>query len=215
MIFILSQGQADIITLNTIDRGTYRDDGYNTPVYTTIGTGRKYNYILNQYLIFDLSSVSKEVISAEFRIVCDYSYFSYDPYETYTLFDVTNSYIEVYMGYGDNLAVYNDLGSGVVYGTVNVISNYSYETVTVTLNRDGLAALNACLGGIFMMGGSLTSIDNDDDYEILFSYCSSKNAGDGYTQLILTTVPEPSTLIFFSVGLWFLFHQRRRQGYMP
>ena len=115
------------------------------------------------------------------------------------------------MGYGDNLAVYNDLGSGVVYGAVNVISNYSYETVIVTLNSNGLSALNACLGGIFMMGGSLTSIDNNDDYEMLFAQCNPKNAGDGYTQLVLTTVPEPSTLIFFSVGLWFLFHQRRRR----
>lgn len=204
-------GHADLITLNTDDRGIYFDDGYHIPWYTVYGIGRTYSNIGNHFLLFDLSSITLPVISAELRLVNNHSYDSPDPYETYTIFDVTTSLWNVQNAYGDCVATFNDLGSGVVYGSVDVPSNNAIVTVSVLLNNDGLAALNARLGGMFIVGGAVTSLDSEGTYEALFSLSNPDTPIDGCTQIVLTTIPEPATGLLISLSAMVLFWQRRKK----
>ncbi len=200
-----------IMTLNTTDRGLYGEDGYHIPWYTPYGVGRAHGSTVNNFLVYDMSSITQEVVSAELRLVNNNSYDSPDPYETYTVFDVTTPLWELQNGYGDTVATYNDLGSGIVYGSTDVVSNNGYVVVSVYLNEAGLAALNASLGGMFVVGGAITSLDSPEaTYEHLFSLSDPDRPGDGATQLVLTFVPEPGTLGLLALGGLALYATRRR-----
>jgi hypothetical protein len=207
---------ADIITLNTSDRGIYRDDGFHIPWYNLYAAGRFFGDTINHFLLFDLSSITQPVISAELRLVNNNSYDSPDPFETYTVFEVTSPLTDVLNAWGDTVATFNDLGSGTVYGSVNVPSNNAIVTVSLFLNSAGLEALNASLGGLFIVGGAVTSLDSPEArYEGLFSLSNHKTAMDGATQIVLTTIPEPGTICLLAMGALALSawqtHIRRRR----
>lgn len=199
-----------IVTLNTVDRGLYRDDGYHIPWYVPYFAGRDSGDEFHNFLLFDLSSITQEVVSAELRLISN-GYDSPDPYETYTVHDVTTPLWELQNGYGDTAATYNDLGSGIVYGSVDVASNTGYIVVSVFLNDAGLAALNASLGGMFVVGGAITSLDSPAaQYEGLFSLSDPDRPSDGATQIVLTLIPEPGTLGLLALGGLALYAARRR-----
>ncbi|MBU1273070.1 MAG: hypothetical protein KJ728_09435 [Alphaproteobacteria bacterium] len=63
-----------------------------------------------------------------------------------TVYDVSS---DIATAAGTNL--YADFGSGTVFGTITGL-NTSFETVDITLNADGLAAVNAARGGEISFG---------------------------------------------------------------
>ncbi|RQO63481.1 hypothetical protein DBR47_02815 [Paucibacter sp. KBW04] len=74
---------------------------------------------------------------------------------TYTLFDVSSN-----PSLGSGVALYNDLGSGISYGTVVVDASSAGGLVTVNFNAAGLAALNAAVSNNtnFYVGGAVAAV---------------------------------------------------------
>ena len=134
----------------------------------------------NNYFIFDLSSISGTILSASLNL---YSYTVSNDSLEYLLFDVTSPLSDVH-AIGPNAAVYNDLMSGISYGSFVYNTSDSNLFRSITLNSAGINALNSAVGGDFGIGGTTIS-----------------------------PVPEPEAYAMLLTGLGLLgFMARRRKG---
>jgi hypothetical protein len=208
---------AAVIVLDADARGRYNETGSSN------GADSANNYIagdcrgpvckgtsadLRNWFRFDQSSVSGSVIAATLLLdVPDaltgpglgYASTS-DASETYTLFDVSAASAA---GLGtDSLAIWTDLGTGTSFGSHVATSADNGTTVSIVLNADALAAINASLGSDFVLGGAITTLNAVADDEYLFGYTFSPPPY--HTRLLLTTtqsVPEPAALALFGIAL--------------
>lgn len=83
---------------------------------------------------------------------------------TLEVYDVTTNPATV-AGMTTNVAIYNDLGTGVLYGTA--VATTGNQTLTVTLNAAAIAAINAARGGSFAIG-FLNATDNSGGDDTIF-----------------------------------------------
>jgi hypothetical protein len=88
------------------------------------------------------------------------------------------------------------LAGGTVYGNTTIFDN---GTVFVYLNAAAVSAIAAAQGGTFSLGGvdSGETIFSETQQEVDFAHSGSSFA----TTLILSVVPEPSSLILGALGL--------------
>lgn len=100
------------------------------------------------------------------------------------------------------VATYTDVGSGTIYGGKVLSDADENNLVTFALNADGIAAINAALGG------ALTTLTYGLDPERVFG-----SSGDEIGQLVVTTadqgVPEPLAMVLTGTGLALLVLRRR------
>jgi hypothetical protein len=172
-------------TLDAVNSGFYIQDGHHeTGNYAVGWYGVPNNDDLRDYFIFDLSTVSGSIVSAFLRLSTAppgfIVYGSNDPSETYTLFDVSTGLVALADGSG-GVSAFNDLGSGVSYGSVIATSALG-STVDVPLNAAGIAFL-ATNHGQIAIGGAITTLAKGTTSEFLF------NATDASMtrQLVITT----------------------------
>lgn len=74
---------------------------------------------------------------------------------TYALWDVTTGIFDLENGHTGRIDIYDDLGSGIAYGSVVVTPADDGTYVTITLNAAALAAINAAAGDRIAFGGSV------------------------------------------------------------
>lgn len=129
----------------------------------------------NNYFTFDLTSISGTIISASLNL---FTYKVSGSSVVYELFDVTSPLAEVRAS-GTNAAVYNDLMTGVSYGSFIYNTSDIDQFRSILLNTDGISALNSAIGGEFGIGGTVT---------------------DG----IPAPIPEPETYAMWLAGLGLL-----------
>lgn len=106
----------------------------------------------NNYFTFDLSGISDTITTASLNL---FTYEAAGSSINYELFDVTSPLSEVHAT-GTNAAVYDDLMTGVSYGSFIYNSSDSNEFRSILLNADGISALNSAIGGEFGIGGTVT-----------------------------------------------------------
>ncbi len=73
----------------------------------------------------------------------------------YTNWDVTTDIASLISSNTGALGIYNDLGSGIQYGSVIVSAADDGTLVNITLNADALAAINNAQGSNWAVGGSV------------------------------------------------------------
>jgi hypothetical protein len=93
---------------------------------------------------------------------------------TYTNWDVLTAIADLEASNSGRIDIYNDLGSGVQFGSVTVTAASDGTFVNITLDAAALAAINAAAGGEFAIGGAV---------------------GMG------TTTPEPGTLVLLGTAM--------------
>ncbi len=115
--------------------------------------------------------------------------------ETYTLFDISPGN---YPRLGrDSVPIWTDLGSGTSFGAhIATAANAGGTIIAIVLNDDGLAAIQAALGGSFALGGAITTLNGIADDEYLFGYSGLANQAR-----LAITVPEPATGALLALGL--------------
>ncbi|NCC62279.1 MAG: PEP-CTERM sorting domain-containing protein [Verrucomicrobiae bacterium] len=201
--------QADVI-LNPIDRGTYYEDGYHNPLYHNyiIGRGSPSSLIANNFFVFDLSGVSEQFIGAEFRIESNW-YLSADPSETFTVYDITESIPSIRDG-SAGIAGFADMQSGNAFGDISISSGDNGTMLSIVLNAQALQDINAGSGGLFALGGTVSTLDLiTPREEQIFGPTDPDNPADG-VELVLTLIPEPSVLGLLLLGCGMLALRRRR-----
>ncbi|MEE2850367.1 MAG: hypothetical protein VX561_10920 [Pseudomonadota bacterium] len=95
---------------------------------------------------------------------------------TLEVHDVTTS-PETVVSFAPNVAIYNDLGTGVLYGTA--VATTDRQTLTVTLNADAISAINAARGKSFALGFAI----------------ATGNSGENHTIFLASVYPTPRELI--------------------
>jgi hypothetical protein len=215
LLFILVSGlvaSAQTVAIVYTDRGWYSSDGFHDPSNTnyiagdfTDPTG---SHEHRNFFVFDLSSIAKPIASATLTLL-DPLYVSDDPSENYELHDVVTPIPSLIAGTG-GLAAFNDLGSGVVYGSRTMTAADKGTVVNIPLNSSAIDAMNNATGP-FAMGGSITTLDSitSDEFAFGFSDILSVDFG-GALQLTLAPEPTSAALIAFAAMIFGVQRSRKR-----
>ncbi len=197
----LCQEEASALTFDSVDQGQYNmagDHSFPNTNYVAGNVAGTSPDVLRNFFVFDLSSVSGNITSAELRLFNpNFGFQSVDPSEDYALFDVTTPASTLVGTLGRNLGradIFADLGTGIGYGVTTVTTADNGSTVVVPLNASFVAAATAT-SGLLAIGGAVTTLDGSiNTGELIFGF--SGNPG----QLVLN-VPEPSAPLLLVVGL--------------
>ncbi len=192
-------GRATEITLNAVNSGWYDNNGgSNGSANNTAQAGSYFGFSYRNWFGFDLSSVSDPITSATLEL---YSDGNNDSGQTVSWWDVTTSYSSLGTS---SLATYNDLGSGVLFGS----GTHTAGTInSFVLNASAIASLNSATS-FWAIGGS-------NNGSIAFGYTQGVGSGDNF-RLVLnraSSVPDSgSTLALFGFGLGLLVWFRRNRA---
>ncbi len=205
---VLSFGSAMVaratpVTIVAADTGWYQEDGHHSFTNYIASTG---GLAQNNYFTFSLSGVSGTITGATISIFNPVNGFFGSP-GMYTLYDVVTppSILIANNSAAVGITIYNDLGSGTVFGSTNVSSADNGTVITISLNAAAIAALNATNGGVFAIGGAFSAPSGS----VVFGFTGF----DARNQLALqvSDVPEPSTLVLFCTGLVGLASRLRKR----
>jgi hypothetical protein len=137
---------------------------------------------LRDYAAFELGEFSGGATSAVIRLFNPLTpnpgYFSPNPSELFRLYDVSTGIRDLVADQTDATDIFDDLGSGFVFGSRIVSSADDGTYVEITLTAEGLDSLNRAIGS-WAVGGALD--------------LSEAPAPE--------PVPEPTTLLLLGSGL--------------
>jgi hypothetical protein len=149
---------------------------------------------VNNWFAFDLSSLSGTVVAAELLLNID-GYMSPDASETLVLRHVATP--TGVIGTVDSGAHFTDLMTGEIFGSRAFTAGDSGFLQSIPLNAAAVADLDLSTGGLWEVGGHLSSLSRSGPYEAIFWAA----IGDpSTTQLRITTVPEPAALTLVAFG---------------
>jgi hypothetical protein len=153
----------------------------------------------------------ERVVAAELHLSA-HRYDSADPTETFELHHVSAPSGTIGVRNFDWLEIhYADLADGPSYGSRAFSGNDQNQVVAIPLNGIALADINAAAGGLFELGGVLTTLAQSPQFmEVVFS---GSHLSGHFSRLQLTTavVPEPSSwsmLLAASPIAWFAARRR-------
>ena len=192
---------AATITLNAIDSGNYDNVfGLHSPTRENYGAGLcipgdcaagDVGAELRNFFAFDLSGITEQIVGARLILNTETVYDT----GTFTLWDVTTDVDALRAGGSGLFSVWDDLGSGTLFGSKVIGATQDNTLLSVALNLSAINALNTATGSLFAIGG---------DYDGLFGAFFFSGSFDT-RQLVLETVPEPSSVTLFAFGGVLLF----------
>ena len=175
-VLVLSNSvNAATITLNAVNSGSYVEYGTTNGTTSNIFSGINGAYHYNNWLGFDLSSVSGTITSASLEVASN----SYNNSgQTFTWYEVSTPYAN--LGTTNGISIYNDLASGTVFAsgthTAGIINSFN-------LNTDALASLNST-SSFWAIGGH----NPEDNWA--FGFTGGVGTGD-HIQLHLEVSANP------------------------
>jgi hypothetical protein len=170
--------------LNAADTGWYDSTGYHSPSNPNYVAGQQVgNPLWNDFFVFSVPVLNAPLVAAELQ-VNTYGVASPTNNVIYQLQDVTTPIATLVAGGTGLTNIYDDLGSGTVYGDRTIRTNDSYRFISIPLNQSLRTAVAAASGGQFAMGGSVINLDGDTNDNIYaFGYSSGLPTD---VQLVLT-----------------------------
>jgi hypothetical protein len=160
----------------------FHDDGNPNYFAGLCGDGCTPEGELRDFAVFELGEFTGGATTAVIRLFNPLTpfagYISPNPSELFTLYDVSTGVPDLVADQTDATDIFDDLGSGLVFGSRIVSSADDGTFVEITLTQDGLDSLNRSIGR-WAVGGALD--------------LSEAPAPD--------PVPEPTTLLLLGSGL--------------
>lgn len=195
VVAITASAQAQIV-IDATDRGWYDETGFHDPFNGNYFAGEHFTTKRN-WFVFDLELVDIEIVSLSLVAVNPmYGYYSRDPFETYVNYDVTTNLTDLVDGLG-GLAAYEDLGSGTVYASYEASNADNETSVVIDLNAAAVTDANAAAGGLWGIGGAITTLMKGGDSEFLFGFTGGNLADP---QLVVTLIPAPGVLALLGLA---------------
>lgn len=210
LVSVISIAPSWASVIGAVDIGHYSDDGSHDPSSQFIFTGFDDPDFYNNFFVFDLSSAAGQTVSsATLTITPPGSWFSSDLQETYEVFDFTGSISDLVAGSG-GVAAFNDLGSGVSYGSAIIDTSSSMfggsmPTVDIALSGAAISDLNALIAASlfdFAIGGSCVSCEAVANIQGLWTGTGGlTNVELSLDFAPVSEVPIPAALPLFMAGL--------------
>jgi len=191
---------------------TYTGPSLNQNYVAGFSPGAFGDTLWRNFFVFDLSGVDETVVSADLLLTRGSGGGVADT-ATYTLHQVTTPLDTVTSG-GTNAqeaAVFADLGSGTVFGSVEIPKGgEATDIVTIGLTADALAAINAA-NGLLVLGGALAPESTAGGVRFGHTHPGSTPLGSVIpTRQLVLTVPEPATLSLLALGALAVLKRRRK-----
>lgn len=196
---------ATTIDINNSHLGFYEDGQQRNPAsagyYVSYGGDEDET---RSFFSFDLSNVNETITSATLELFIGASDLG-----TLTLYDVSTPANTLVNDQGSNY-IFDDLGSGLSYGQMEMTNNLTNRAIQIELNSDALSSINLA-GGLFSIGASYFSTWNDSLLEA--AYLTGDPNFWAENKLILNTeVPLPPALFLFGSGLMGLFGMKKKKS---
>jgi hypothetical protein len=193
----LTLSDSSIIVLNTNGfQGWFSpnasNDGAGPDFNTNYITGSYGGSLWNNFFVFDLSQIQGTVVSAALGVT---NGTLYNGPLTYNLWDVTTPVGLLYDGLSPNAAIYNDLGSGISYGSFALTDTNFSDIDNFALDAAAIAEINAIISE-----------------DCVTNFCPQDFAIGGSVNSPSTfATPEPFTLSLFGAGFVGAAAMRRRR----
>ena len=183
VVAITASAQAGVV-IDATDRGWYDHTGFHNPPHLNYVVGNSDFDTFRNWFVFDLSTIDVEIVALQLRAWNPADGFFSGHDETYVNYDVTTNLTDLMNGGVGGLAAYEDLGSGTVYASYDASNADNGTSIVIDLNAAAVADANAAHGGLWGIGGAITTLNGGDEY--LFGFTGG-NLAD--TQLVVTLIP--------------------------
>src|SRR5687768_4812961 len=148
-----TSASAALIQIGATDTGAYKSDGSHAAASQNYITGQ-FQTESRSFFVFDLTGVSAPITAATLNLwnpntnphPCCLGYRSPSATETFNLFDVSTSVSTVTGGGAGLTNIFDDLGTGTLFGTHVASAADNGKVISIALNAAALAALNSSLG---------------------------------------------------------------------
>lgn len=210
----LAQGaQITLTTSQSLLPGEFRNQGWWTDGSRDNLSSSNFNYLAGinagsdyrNFFTFDLALLPDNIVvtGAELRVT-RFTTNSANISETYALYDVSTDPAALNDNAGSNISIYDDLGTGTSYGTFAISTTaQTTDIASFNLNGNAIADLNAAGDGYFSIGGAVVTGGN------LFAGSGNSNT-PGVQELVITYIPEPTSLALLAVGAILVSRRHRR-----
>jgi hypothetical protein len=207
VIVFPAAGQAATVQTFTTSQSTFdsgvRNQGWWSSTFFNVDSNDNYFVgeagALRNFFTFDLSSACPAS-----SVTLQLTRFEQSGPLPYSLFDVTTPAETLNANDATSQAIYDDLGSGISFGTFPVADGGEADVLSFQLNAAGVAAFNAARGGFFSIGGSTPLGEPNHIYAF-----SGPGAG-GTQQLVVSCLP--TTKEECESGGWRTFDGFKNQG---
>jgi hypothetical protein len=189
-------------TPGSVNQGWWSDTWPNEDLNDNYLTGiASFGPHFRSFFTFDLSGLDltgQKILSASLEL-SGFGYSSSDSSETIGFFDVSTPAAILNHNVGTSAEIFNDLGSGVSYGSF-IVPAYAFDaTLLFELNAAALTSIAKAAGGFFSIGGALLTAE-------VGQYLFASSGGTGIQRLTLVTapaepIPEPTTILLLGGGL--------------
>ncbi|MFO0815773.1 MAG: S8 family serine peptidase [Gemmatales bacterium] len=186
------------------DSGWYNSTGFHDPINENYIVGQASSTLqYRDWFVFDVPVATGPITAARLELYNPSStvndgngYISPDASETYALYDVTTPVSTLRAGGSGLTGIYDDLGTGVSYGSVTVTAASNGTFIVINLNAAGIAAVSAAQGGQLAMGGALTTLGGSATQHL---YAYTRN---GMTRrLVITPSSTAGPSDWYSIAL--------------
>lgn len=174
-----SSATAGEIVLEAVDRGNYSWEGYHSSGNTSYLAGdiAASGFVeYRNFFVFDLSSVGGQILGATLELYnpsdppdAGNGYRSPDAFETYSLWEVVTDIGTLTAGGTGLVGIFDDLGGGVTYGTIDMTLADNGTIVSIQLNHNAENSIAAAAGGLWAVGGAVMTLDGNP-LQTVFSY---------------------------------------------
>lgn len=212
---VTAQAANTTIDLQALDSGTYSSvTAGHVSTDTSIYLQQDSVNSSRNFFVFDFSGLNMaNLLTAELYANNAWNY-SPESQLSYSLYDVTTNISDLRASGTGQYSIFNDLGSGVSFASLEISNPGRYDTLVLSFNQSGINAAKATTD-LFAFGGALTSQTGG----VAFMFGDNENPSSPFSYGLrltfsetVTTVPEADSYAMLLVGLGVVSLVARRRN---